>query len=233
MDLVQSANALIRDALSKGSRPVVAFSGGKDSSVVLHLVRQIMPSIPAVWCNTLVEHPETVKFCRAQSDVVELKPKTTFWKCVEKYGWPMTKAKARTHGNRCCLWLKEKPAEEWYKEHQIDLVFTGLTEGESRNRMMFLKRCGPLYFAKSYSQWRCHPIWNWTETDVWGYLRSNGLKYNPIYDRGAIRCGCMPCTAYKSWKKRLARENPRLLTHVLKMQGQLQLRFDCTGELLV
>jgi 3'-phosphoadenosine 5'-phosphosulfate sulfotransferase (PAPS reductase)/FAD synthetase len=103
--------------------------------------------------------------------------------------------------------------------------------------MMFLKRCGPLYFAKTYKQWRSHPIWNWSEADVWDLLRSNKIAYNPIYDKGAVRCGCMPCTAYKSWKQRLAREKefggPQILARVLQMQRQAQLKFDCAGELLV
>lgn len=223
--------SLIKKALAHSKNPVVAFSGGKDSTVVLHLVRSVArKDIRAVFCNTGVEYPETVRFCKSISNLIELKPEKTFWQCVDEYGWPQVKAKAKTHGNLCCMWLKERPAMSYYKENNIDLVFTGLTSAESRNRMMLMMRLGPYYFAKTQNMWKCHPISEWTAEQVWEYIRAHDLKYNPIYDRGAVRCGCGPCTAYISWKKRLARENPKLLRIILQKQGQAQLDFNCRGE---
>ena len=152
--------------------------------------------------------------------------------CIRDSGWPAVKSKAKSHGNRCCYWLKEKPATIYYRENKVDLVFTGLTSAESRNRWMFLKRCGPLYYAKSLGTWRCHPIHDWTPENVWTYIRSNQLAYNPLYDRGAKRCGCGPCTAYIDWKKQLYIENPKLLRIILQKQGQQpDLFFDCKGDL--
>lgn len=193
--------------------------------MVLHLVRKVNHNIKALFNNTGVEHKETVKFSRNISNLDETTYyKKSFWQCVEEYGLPQVKAKAKSHGNRCCYYLKEKPALDYYRKHNTDLVFTGLTMAESRNRMMFLKRCGATYYMKSWKMWKCHPIWNWTEDDVWEYIMLNKIPYNPIYDAGAVRCGCVPCTAYISWKERLAKENPKMLTAILKLQGQSQLK---------
>ncbi len=230
--LTNEAVKIIQMALSNSSNPVVAFSGGKDSTVVLHLVRSVDSSCKAVFCNTGVEWPATVKFCRTIPNIIELKNIKTFWECVDKYGWPTNKSSAKVRGNACCLWLKEKPAKNYYKENNVDLVFTGLTKYESRNRRIFLEYRGPLYYAKGQKLWKCHPIHNWTPDEVWEYIKLNKLQYNEIYDKGAKRCGCGPCTAYRNWKKALARENPKLLAIILKKQGQCQLNFDCYGNLI-
>lgn len=66
----------------------VSFSGGKDSTVLLDLVRRVDPSIQAVFCNTGLEYPEIVEFVKSTDNVVWLKPKMSFPKVIEKYGYP-------------------------------------------------------------------------------------------------------------------------------------------------
>ena len=56
----------------------ISFSGGKDSTVLLHLVRSLYPEIEAVFCNTGLEYPEIVKFVKDIPNVRILKPKLTF-----------------------------------------------------------------------------------------------------------------------------------------------------------
>lgn len=216
---------IIKEALKEANNPVVAFSGGKDSTTVLNLVRSVNPNIKAVFCNTRVEARETIQYCHSIDNLVELKPDKgiTFWKICDTEGFPGIKSKGKRHGNKCCWLLKEKPALNYYKENNVDLVFTGLTMAESRNRMMMLKRMGHTYFHKSEKRWKCHPIFDWTEKNVWRYIRDNDIPYNTGYDSGWKRCGCVPCTAYISWKKRLANDNPKMLRIVLKKRyGQLQ-----------
>ncbi len=231
MNKIDTALDLIKEALPKG-KSAIGFSGGTDSLVVLHLVRSIDKSVVAVFSNTGVESPHTVKFCRSQVNLIEMHPIKSFMDCIEDYGWPEVKANAKTHGNQCCNWLKEKPSRDYYNDNDIDVVFTGLTQDESRNRWMLFKRLGALYYAKTHGNWRCHPIWDWSEDDVWSYIRSENIPYNPIYDNGAKRCGCMPCTAYTSYKKQLAIENPKLLKWVLRKRfNQYQLTdFKPCGE---
>lgn len=197
---INSANELINVAFGNTKHPVIAFSGGKDSLIVLDLVRRIKPEIVAVFCNTGNEYPETIRFVRTIDNVVWLKPLKTFKQCTEEYGLPVIKSKAKRHGNYCCLWLKEKPANNYYKNNNVDLIFTGLTSDESRNRMMMLKRMGPYYYAKTEKRYKCHPIYNWSSDDVWNYIKLKKLDYNAIYDKGMPRCGCRLCTAYISWK---------------------------------
>lgn len=72
----------------------VAFSGGKDSSVLLDLVRIIDKTIPAVFVNTGNEYPDIIKFVRHLRDdkgynIVELHPKMTPRQVWAKYGFPL------------------------------------------------------------------------------------------------------------------------------------------------
>ena len=66
----------------------VSFSGGKDSTVLLHIARQIYPDIPAVFVDTGLEYPEIREFVKKFENVTWLKPSMNFKQVIEKYGYP-------------------------------------------------------------------------------------------------------------------------------------------------
>ena len=66
----------------------VSFSGGKDSTVLLHIVREMYPDVPAVFCDTGLEYPEIRNFVKGFDNVVWLKPEMTFRQTIEKFGYP-------------------------------------------------------------------------------------------------------------------------------------------------
>lgn len=74
----------------------ISFSGGKDSTVLAHMVRSMYPDVPLVFCNTGLEYPEIIEFVRKQSGVVWLKPNMTFKQVIEKHGFPIT-TKVQAH----------------------------------------------------------------------------------------------------------------------------------------
>jgi 3'-phosphoadenosine 5'-phosphosulfate sulfotransferase (PAPS reductase)/FAD synthetase len=228
---VELANMVIKKAFSEHdpNKCAVACSFGKDSVVVLDLVRRIHPDILVEFTNTGVEFPETIQFKKKlvkdwRLNILEAKSKDwTFWTLIDKYGWPPLRfdGKNGTRNIKCCYYLKELPAFKVLKERGIELIFTGITAHESRNRMMLERRCGDYYFAKTQGFWKCHPIMSWTPEEVWQYIREKKVPYNPFYDRfPKQRVGCLPCTGHIGWEKKMAAAFPKMYRKIQKMKGQ-------------
>ena len=77
----------------------VSFSGGKDSTVLLDIVRRLYPDIEAVFVDTGLEYPEIRVFVKGFDNVTWLKPRMNFKEVIEKYGYPIiSKEVANTVG---------------------------------------------------------------------------------------------------------------------------------------
>jgi phosphoadenosine phosphosulfate reductase len=213
-----------------GNQIAVACSFGKDSIVVLHMALKANPNIKVVFCNTGVEFPETLAYKEQLKkewnlNLIETTPYKgmTFWKCKEKYGLPQFRSnKSKVHTPKCCYYCKEKPAFLKYRELGVIAVLTGITASESRNRKLLQLRydkqtqvgfCGQRYYSKTQALWKIHPIIYWKEQEVWNYIKENDIPINPVYQKwnGIYkRVGCLPCTGYKDWQKKLSITHPQL-----------------------
>ena len=67
----------------------VSFSGGKDSTVLKHIVDSVYEDVPSVFVNTGLEYPEVRQFALKQKNVIRLDPKMKFYDVVEKQGYPV------------------------------------------------------------------------------------------------------------------------------------------------
>lgn len=65
----------------------ISFSGGKDSVVLLDIVRKIYPEVPAVYCDTGLEFPEIKEFVKTFDNVRIIRPKISFKEVIDKFGW--------------------------------------------------------------------------------------------------------------------------------------------------
>jgi len=65
----------------------VSFLGGKDSTVLVDIVKEMYPEVPAVFCDTGLEYPEVREFAIENADEV-IKPNMNFKQVIEEYGYP-------------------------------------------------------------------------------------------------------------------------------------------------
>ena len=79
----------------------VAFSGGKDSTVLLHIVRGMYPDIEGVFANTGNEFPEIVQFVRKQKNIKWVKPRKSFARIIKEDGYPVISKKTSRMINDC------------------------------------------------------------------------------------------------------------------------------------
>ena len=123
--------------------------------------------------DTLMEYPDTYRFKKKISkewklNLIITKPSKTFWWVVKNYGYPLFSRKGHKDASKnCCRYLKEYPIEKVLRKYKFDLYFTGLSRHESRLREFSAKKYGNYFYSKTNKHWKCHPIQDWTESDVW------------------------------------------------------------------
>ena len=107
----------------------VSFSGGKDSTVLLHMVRELYPDVEAVFVNTGLEFPEIQKFIKTFDNVTILRPEMRFDEVIKKYGYPIISKEVSDCVYQGRLALKNNCKK--YLEHSKSLI-TFATELNSK-----------------------------------------------------------------------------------------------------
>lgn len=91
----------------------VSFSGGKDSTVLLDLVRQDYPNVKAVFIDTGLEYPEIKDFVKTFDNVDIVRPKMSFRQVIEKYGYPFISKEVSSTVDYARKYLRGDKAGAW------------------------------------------------------------------------------------------------------------------------
>jgi phosphoadenosine phosphosulfate reductase len=161
-------------------------SFGAQAAVSLHLVTRLAPSIPVILVDTGYLFPETYRFVDDLAVRLELNLKV--YQPSVSPAW----LEAR-HGR---LWerglegierynelRKSEPMQRALGELGVGTWFAGLRRDQSRSR----RRIRPVEFREG--RWKVHPILDWTDRQVFDYLRRHDLPYHPLWHEGYVSIG--------------------------------------------
>jgi phosphoadenosine phosphosulfate reductase len=171
-----------------GEEHYIACSFQKTSSVTLHLATQINPRARFFYLDTDVLFPETyeTRDRLAQHFGVEFDRfhNLTLEEQADLYGDELWKRDP----DSCCGVRKVEPMRRALSS--VDCWVSGIRRQDSNSRSGARK----FGWDKRFGLWKLNPLADWTERDVWNYIREHHLPYNPLHDRGYPSIGCTHCT---------------------------------------
>ncbi|MCK5321734.1 MAG: phosphoadenosine phosphosulfate reductase family protein [Candidatus Aenigmarchaeota archaeon] len=185
------AKIMLRSHIQKyPEMPVnVAFSGGKDSLVVLDIAESVLKNVDVYFVDTGFELAQTTEFVKSFGSKVDiLKTSSDFLADFSKLGPP-------TKDNRwCSKRLKLDPIFNHIKKKYPEgcLTVGGKRALESFSRAKSMPEEKNPFVPCQIS---VYPILKWKAIDVFSYILMKKLKYNPLYDLGFDRVGCYMCPA--------------------------------------
>ena len=174
-----------------------------DAPETVYHIRRVFERLRASGYEARVQYPRD-----------ETGRQITMWRLIEEKGFPPTRL-----ARYCCEVLKEGGGNKRItalgvradesrarsergeyevigttKKRGIRLGFEHVREVfDDAKRMDEVWDCAFITTAKKNADLVCNPIIGWSEDDVWEYIRENQLAYNPLYDRGYRRVGCVGC----------------------------------------
>ena len=190
----------------------VSYSGGKDSDVILELAKMAGIEYRAIYKNTTIDPPGTIKHCK-EKGVEIIHPKESFMTLVAKNGYPSR------FSRYCCRFLKE------YKI--LDRAIQGIRRSESIKRRDRYKEPEICRVYSNREQAKVYlPILDWTDDDIERFIREREVKCHPLYydEQGNFhverRLGCIGCPMKSDNGKSDYKKYPKLLQARIKAQAK-------------
>lgn len=186
----------------------LAYSGGKDSIVIKRLAEMAGVKFEAHYNVTSVDPPELVRFIKKQKDVYFDIPKDkngkpiTMWNLIAKKKMPPTRIV-----RYCCAHLKEASGKgrltitgvRWAESvrRKNDRHLVDIAAAKKENRIIYndendeARRMVESCYRTQKTM--INPIIDWTDEEVWQFIKEQKLEYCKLYDEGHKRLGCIGC----------------------------------------
>jgi len=182
-----SAEDRILTALSKkGTQPMLSTSFGIQSALLLHMVSKIAPKIPVIFIDTGFLFPETLSFGEMLKERLSLnlkiyRPLLSKEEILSQHGelWNQGKKGIEKYNQL----VKVEPMSRALAEVRTSIWFSGLRKSQSQERSR--RRV----LDKLENFWKIYPILDWSDRDVFQYLKKHELPYHPLWEKGYLSVG--------------------------------------------
>jgi phosphoadenosine phosphosulfate reductase len=191
--LVDESRALLDRAVTEYKDVVYSNSLGAEAMVLTDIICTYVPEIEIFTLDTGRLHDETLALLdrverRYQRRIAVFYPDAA---AIEQY--------VRDNGingfylgieerQSCCNIRKIEPFKRAIAGRKAWV--TGVRRAQSSERALG----EPLSWDERYGLWKVSPLLDWTDEDVWNYIKARNLPYNPLHDKGYPSIGCAPCT---------------------------------------
>lgn len=170
---------------------VLTSSFGVQAAVSLHLVTRHAPNIPVIFIDTGYLFPETYQFVDALTERLSLNLQV--YRSKTSPAWQEAR-----HGQRWTQGLKGleaynqenkvEPMQRALRELNVGTWFAGLRRDQA------ISRANVPFLSWSGDRWKVHPIADWSDRDVFLYLKQHDLPYHPLWEQGYVSVGDMHTT---------------------------------------
>ena len=189
---IADAAALIRGTLSENPGPAcVTCSFQAECMAIVDLLVAQEPDMPVLFLETGYHFPETYAYRnemtqRLRLNLVNLTADLSVTEQESKFGILYQSAP-----DRCCGMRKVEPLFRGLAGYEV--WFTALRREQSPTRAK-LRTADHFKLPGGKQLLKVSPLADWSNADVWGYLKRRGIAVLPLYENGYTSIGCAPCT---------------------------------------
>jgi phosphoadenosine phosphosulfate reductase len=189
---IDDARILIRGVLDENAAAAcVTCSFQTECMVLVDLVIERQPAIPVLFLETGYHFPETYAYRDQMTEqmhlnLVNLSAKMSVAEQESRFG-----ILNQTAPDSCCGIRKVEPLFRGLGDYGV--WFTALRREQSPTRAN-LQTVNQFKLPTGHELLKVSPLADWTNADVWAYLKRRGIPVLPLYDQGYTSIGCAPCT---------------------------------------
>jgi len=185
----KSPQELLSWAVERFPNITLACSFGAEDVVLVDMLQKVSPKSDIFYLDTNVHFQETYETRdRLQQhyglEFVHVLPKLTLEQQAAEHGEELWKS----NPTQCCNIRKVDPLTDILSNY--DAWITGIRRDQAPTRANARK----VEYDVKFGLVKFNPLADWTSEDVWNYIRTNHIIYNPLHDRNYPSIGCEHCT---------------------------------------
>jgi phosphoadenosine phosphosulfate reductase len=170
-------------------RLTMATAFGAEGCVLIHLLAEVQPKVRVFNLETGYQFPETLELRdqiakRYGIEVELVRPDTTVADYEAKHAGPLYVS----NPDQCCYDRKVVPLRRALAGY--DAWITAIRADQSLHRA----GAGVVGADPKFGLVKINPLLRWTRRDIWAFIVTHGVPYNPLHDQGYPSIGCWPCT---------------------------------------